>query len=275
MFGVALELRLADFKKLKNHKLSAILGVCSQFLILPLLTFLLVSIFKPIPSLGLGMILVAACPGGNISNFMSHNAKGNTALSVGLTAFATIIAVFSTPINFGFWGNLNPVTADLLQSISLNPFDMVKAVVLLLLVPLILGMLFNYKFPQIRAKISGPIKKLSILIFFGFVIVAFAGNFEHFLSYIDEVFFLVLIHNGLALLFGYLLGKGFKRPEADCRTLSIETGIQNSGLGLLLIFSFFNGLGGMAMIAAWWGIWHIISGLAVSYFFRSLKIKDS
>lgn len=264
MFGVALGIRLADFKRIISLPKPAILGIVSQFILLPLFTFLLVYLIQPIASIGLGMILIAACPGGNISNFMTSLAKGNAALSVTLTAFATLSAVLLTPFNFQLYGNL--FAPELMQSINVDLLDMFKTVALILAIPLVLGMLFNYYFPKITAKIIKPIQYLSILIFLAIVILAFVKNWDIFLAYIGVIFFLVLIHNVVAMTCGFSMAKLFKLNLPDTKTLTIETGIQNSGLGLILYFNFFSEftLGGMGMIAAWWGIWHIIAGLSIA-----------
>jgi len=264
MFGVALGIRLADFKRIISLPKPAILGIVSQFILLPLFTFLLVFFIQPMASIGLGMILIAACPGGNISNFMTSLAKGNAALSVTLTAFATLSAVLLTPFNFQLYGNL--FAPELMQSINVDLLDMFKTVTLILAIPLILGMLFNYYFPKITAKIIKPIQYLSILIFLAIVILAFVKNWDIFLTYIGVIFFLVLMHNVVAMTCGFSMAKLFKLNLPDTKTLTIETGIQNSGLGLILYFNFFSEftLGGMGMIAAWWGIWHIIAGLSIA-----------
>jgi BASS family bile acid:Na+ symporter len=268
MFGVALELSISDFKRLLSAPRPVFAGVFAQFLMLPALTFLLVYAMEPAPSMALGMILVAACPGGNVSNFMSLLAKGNAALSVSLTAMATLLAIFMTPFNFAFWGSLYGPTQSLLQEVSLNPFQLLRTVAILLGVPLVLGMVFSHYFPSLTQRILKPLRFLSILIFAAIVGIAFANNFDFFLLYIHLIFFLVLIHNAIALGSGYLWARLLGLSEANCRALSIETGIQNSGLGLILIFNFFDGLGGMAIVAAWWGIWHIIAGLGVASFWR-------
>lgn len=266
MFGVALDISPADFKRLWRSPRSSLLGVASQFIILPALTFGLILILQPKPSIALGMILVAACPGGNISNFMTHLSGGNTALSVSLTAFATVAAIFMTPFNLQFWGNLYPPTASILRTISINPLDIFKTIALILGLPLILGMWWRSYQPELAQKMAKWLKPLSILIFIGFVAVAFSLNYDIFKKVIHLVILIVLIHNAVALSSGYLLARIFSLPLADQKTLTIETGIQNSGLGLLLIFTFFEGLGGMTIIAAWWGIWHILSGLAISWY---------
>ncbi len=269
MFGVALGIKKTHFTDLVRDPKSPALGVISQFILLPLLTFLLVMILRPAPSLALGMILVAACPGGNISNFMSSFSGSNAALSVGLTAIATLSAVVMTPFNFSLYGNLYPGAAPLLQDIQIDFWKMLKTVFTLLGAPLVLGMLFAKYFPKITARIQAPIGLLSFLIFLAFVGIAFVKNYDLFLKWIHAVVFLVLAHNTLGFLLGYFLPKTFKRPEKDCRAISIETGIQNSGLGLVLIFNFFDGLGGMAVVAAWWGIWHMVSGLTLATFWKT------
>ena len=268
MFGVALGIKPESFKMVIKEPKSLILGIFSQFLALPALTFILVYFIQPTPSVALGMILVAACPGGNISNFMSSVAKGNMALSISLTAFATIAAVFMTPVNFAFWGKLYSETSNMVIPIRIDFFEILRTVMLLLGLPVVLGILFSRKFPKITERIIEPVKKISMVIFLIFVFMALMGNWEFFKSYIHLIMFIVLAHNGLALLTGFSIGTLGKVSRADRRSLTIETGIQNSGLGLVLIFNprLFDGLGGMAFIAAWWGIWHIISGLIMAYF---------
>lgn len=277
MFGVALEIKIKQFKDVLIKPKSAILGVISQFVALPALTFLLVLIIKPSPSVALGMILVAACPGGNISNFISSLAKANIELSVSLTAFATMVAIFMTPLNFAIWGGLYSGTADLVIPIEIDVWEMMKTVLILLGIPIVLGMAFSAKFPETAKKIVKPFKIFSILIFTSYIVGALASNFNFFLDYIHLIILIVFIHNLLALLTGFSIGSLFKLPKPDVRTLTIETGIQNSGLALVLIFNpnLFDGLGGMAFVAAWWGIWHILAGLGIATFWsRKPLVKN-
>ena len=277
MFGIALEIDVSQFKQIIKKPKSAILGFLSQFFLLPAITFLLVYLIQPTPSVALGMILVAACPGGNISNFMSHLAKGNTALSVTLTAIATIGSLFLTPLNFAFWGGLYEKASNIIMPIEINTWHMLRTVFILLGIPLVAGIFFARKFPGITKKITKPIKFLSILIFAGFVIVAFSNNLNYFLKYIHLIFLVVLAHNAVALLTGFSVATLFKTPRFDRRSITIETGIQNSGLALVLIFNpnLFNGLGGMAFIAAWWGIWHIIAGLTIAGLWSKKPLAES
>ena len=274
MFGVALGIRVDDFKQLFKTPKLLLIGILSQFILLPLLTFFLIIIVKPQPSIALGMIMVAACPGGNISNFMTHLAKGNTALSVSLTAFATFIAIFMTPFNFQLYGSLYEPTAQILKDVELNPFELVKLVLLILGIPLVLGMIFRYKNELLADKLSKFLKPFSILIFASIVVIAFSNNIDVFNKYIEHVLLLGIFHNILAIFLGFMVAKLFKLSFFNQKTLAIETGIQNSGLGLLLIFTFFNGLGGMAILAAFWGIWHIVSGLTLAFYWSSKTSKE-
>ena len=271
MFGVALGITFDDFKQLLKQPKLVLIGVLLQFVLLPLVTFLLVILIKPQPSIALGMFMVAACPGGNISNFMTHLAKGNTALSVSLTAFATFLAMFMMPFNFSFYSELYHPTAQIIKTVELDSFGLVKLVLLILGVPLLFGMLLRHKNAALALKLSKLLKPVSIVVFVVIIVIAFSNNIDVFNNYIHYVFAIGVTHNLIALTLGFLVAKMFRLSFKNQKTLAIETGIQNSGLGLLLIFSFFNGLGGMAILAAFWGIWHIVSGLLLAFFWSIKK----
>lgn len=276
MFGVALDIKIEHFQDILKRPKSFIMGFISQTFLLPAFTFLLVLLLNPTPSVALGMILVSACPGGNISNFISSMSRANVALSVSLTAASTSAAIFFTPFNFWLWGSFyinfyNKHSAEsLLRPLEIDKLQMFQTVFILLGIPVIIGLYIAKRFPKLTEKIKKPINRGSLLFFILMVIAMLSANFSQFTSYIHLVFFIVLLHNGLALSTGYFFSKIMKLPQIDQRTISIETGIQNSGLALALIFNpkIFPPeleLGGMAIIAAWWGIWHIISGLTVAF----------
>ena len=272
MFGVALQLTIQDFRRLFSTPRPVLVGIVAQFLLLPALTFLLVWSLRPPPSIGLGMILVAACPGGNISNFMSMNAGGNTALSITLTAVSTVGAVVLTPLNLSLWGGLYEPASALLATVDVSFVNVLRTVTLILGIPLVLGMGLRHWAEERAKRLSRWIHPLSIVLFAAIVVAALRANFQYLIGYLDAVFGLVLIHNGAALAAGYQLAFWANLPRATRQTLALETGIQNSGLGLILIFNFFDGLGGMALVAGWWGIWHILSGLGLSFYWRSRPI---
>lgn len=264
MFSVAIDLKTRDFTMLLHAPKSLIVGLVSQFAVLPVLTYLMIRLLQPQPSIALGLILVAACPGGNISNFITHRAGGNTALSVSMTAIATVAAIALTPFNIALWGSLYEPTAAILRATRIDPVQIAITVGLMLILPLILGVALNTWRPAWTARLRKPLQWLSMAIFVGFVAVSLAANWAQFLAYAGAIAGLVVLHNALALGGGYLTATLAGLSPYDRRAVTIETGIQNSGLGLVLIFGFFGGLGGMAVVAAFWGIWHAISGLALA-----------
>ena len=281
MFGVALEIKVDHFKNILNYPKSFILGFGAQFLILPALTFLLVIILHPPASVAMGMILISACPGGNISNFISSLSKANVALSVSLTAAATLFATLLTPLNYSIYGNLfveySERALHLNIPIEIDFWQMAQTVFILLGIPLILGMWVGHRFPSFTAKYVKPIKIGSVILYLIFIFGALYANLDHFGSIIIPIGILVLLLNAQTLFSGFLVGAIGKVPRADRRTLSIETGIQNSGLALVLIFNpkLFDGNGGMAFMAAWWGIWQMVSGLLLAWILSRIKIPKT
>jgi len=265
MFGIALDLTVENFKIVLTSPKKVFTGVFAQLILLPLITFIIILIMKPMPSLALGMILVASCPGGNISNFISSLAKSNVELSIILTIISGTSAIFFTPLNLAFYGNLYEPTQEILREIDMDWFMVVKTISMIIILPIIFGFLLKRKFPAFTKKIAKPLSVISMILFLIIVAGALALNFQNFLNTIGAIILLVVIHNLSALLVGYLSGQIMGLPFKDKKTLTIETGIQNSGLGLLLIFTFFDGLGGMALIMAFWGIWHIISGFTIAF----------
>ncbi|MDJ0923325.1 MAG: bile acid:sodium symporter family protein [Acidimicrobiia bacterium] len=266
MLGMALDLDVEDFKRLLRKPKPPAIGLVAQFVLLPAFTFVLTLILQPRPSIALGMILVASCPGGNLSNVMTYLAGGNAPLSVGMTAVSTAAAIVMTPLNLAIWGNLNPDTEPILRSVSLSPLDLFMTIFVILGIPLLLGMLIAHHRPQLAERVRRPFKVFSVVVFMGFVAVALANNWEYFVEYVGLVVLAVFIHNALALGLGNGAARIAGLDERDQRAVTIEVGLQNSALALILVFDFFDGLGGMAVIAAWWGIWHIIAGLGIAGF---------
>lgn len=286
MFGVALGIKPSTFVDIIKRPKSVILGIICQLILLPALTFTLTIIFDNwiSPMMALGMILVAACPGGNISNFITSLSKGNTELSVTLTAFNTAACVFSTPLNFSFWGGLYLNFAQkrmILPELEIPFWEIFKTVVILLGIPLILGILCSHYLPVVAKKLKKPMQYLSVIFFIAMVVLTFGNNIDAFMKCIRYIFLIVMVHNLLALGIGFFTGTAFKLHYKDRRTLTIETGIQNSGLGLVLLFTptifdpeIWTNNGGMVVITAWWGVWHIISGLTLAYAWKIRGRKD-
>ena len=284
MYGVSLGIKPAIFVEVFKKPKSVLLGILCQLVLLPAFTCLLAIALTGwiSPMMGLGMILVASCPGGNISNFMSSLAKANVELSVSLTAISTALAVVLPPFNFWAWGSIYlhsaAVSAEI-PTLVIPLWDVFKTIFILLGIPLVLGILTSHYLPKVAAALKKPLQWLSIVIFIAMVVLSFGSNIDAFLKCIRYIFLVVLIHNALALGIGFGVASAFRVPFRDRRTLTIETGIQNSGLGLALmlgtsLFAGFPPHGGMLVITAWWGIWHIISGLTVATIFNLTRRAD-
>lgn len=286
MFGVALDIRLSTLKNVFTHPRSVLTGICLQWIGLPLVTFVLIMLLSRwiTPMVALGMLLVASCPGGNISNFMSSFAKGNVELSVSMTALATVCAPVITPLNFLLWGNLYLDFARLSNTLTIPqlviPFwDIFTTVFIILGIPIVLGMLCAHYLPNFTKKIQKPFSIFSIVVFLVMVLGMFIPNWQLFVKYIIFVFIIVLIHNACAFGTGWCGASLMRLPRRDRRSITIEVGIQNSGLGLTLLLNpaifdpaLWNSggvhYGGILFVTAWWGIWHIISGLTIATIFR-------
>jgi BASS family bile acid:Na+ symporter len=273
MFGVALDIRVSDFKAILQSPRSVITGLIAQWVILPLLTWLLIIVMQPHPGLALGMILVAACPGGNISNFLVHLSNGNRALSVSMTSITTLSAFVVTPFSVWFWSQLYAPTAQLLKTFTLSPIDLLWVLVQLIVIPLFIGMWLAHFHSKISDRIRKPVRLLSIVIFMGIIIGALFSNTDNLFNYLKFVFVLVLLHNLLAFFGGWASSKIAQLGEREKRTIMIETAIQNSGLGLIIIFNFYEGMSAMALVAAWWAIWHLVAGFSVAIWWRLKPIQ--
>lgn len=286
MFGVALDIRLDLFKEVFYKPKALICGLLCQLVLLPMVTFLLVMLGHNwlTPTVCMGMILVSSCPGGNISNFMTNLAKGRTELSVCMTGINTALAVVMTPLIFKIYGGLYVkymarTAGELLQPITIPFSQMLITIFILLGIPLVLGLLCSHFFPKFSAKISPTFRKISMALFLLIVIMAFSNNFQIFLDHIGWIFLIVLVHNAFALLTGFSVASLFKVKRPERRAITIETGIQNSGLGLALLFNpkIFPpemAIGGMLFITAWWGIWHIVSGLTLSTLWSKKPLSE-
>jgi bile acid:Na+ symporter, BASS family len=264
MFGVSLNLKPDDFRRVLAVPRAPVAGLIAQFLLLPAATCLFTAVFRIDPQLALGMILVASCPGGSFSNIMTWLGKGSVAVSVSMTAVSSLAATVMTPLNFAVYGWLNPHTRAYLQDIALPPENLLMLVVLVLALPLLLGMMTGARFPKLAERSENPLRVISLLVFLAFVAIAFLNNVDLFLAEFHTFFWLVVGHNLLALALGFGMARLMRLSGQDQRAVTMEVGIQNSGLGLVILFTFFPDAGGMMLITAFWGVWHLVSGLTLS-----------
>lgn len=249
MFGMGLTLKAVDFKIILTKPLPVIVGVAAQFLIMPLVAFAIAYVLKLPPELAAGLVLLGCVPGGTSSNVMVYLAKGNLALSVAMTSLSTLLAPIVTPLLL-LWlaGQWMPV----------DPISMFKSIVQVIIVPIVLGLLIRRFFPKAVEKSVSVVPLISVLAILIIVAAVTSANAGNVISSGFVVFAAVFLHNGFGLLLGYLTALMLGLNESDRRAISIEVGMQNSGLGVALATAHFGPLAALASV--WGAIWHNISG---------------
>lgn len=266
IFGVSLELSFADFRRLLAAPRPVLAALLSQLLALPLLTYVLVWAFDPAPGLALGLMMTAACPGGNISNVFTHWSGGRTAVSMSATTISSLISPLTTPLTFALLGGLHPATRAALAQVQVPALELMMTILIALVLPLLAGMTLAQKRPQLARRLQGPLKRFGLIAFFVFIALALIANGSVFLQVLSTLFVLVLAHNALALACGFSIGTLFKVDEPARRAITFETGIHNTALGLTLVFTYFPTQTSMMLVLGWWGVWHLVTGGALAWF---------
>jgi BASS family bile acid:Na+ symporter len=274
VFSVALELKLADFRRVAETPRAVICGLIPQFILLPVVTWAATLALDLPPNVETAMILVAACPGGSLSNVITHFGRGNTALSVSVSAVASLIALVATPFNFSWMVSTNPVTASWLRTLSIDASDIWISLLALLAVPMALGLLFSHRLPRITARIQKPLANFSLVALLAFIVLGLIKERQLLTLGLLPMLALVIAHNASGLLMGYLCARAMRVSTRDRRAVMIEGGMQNSGLALGIIGVQFGSDLGMVIIASLWGIWHIVSGLACALWWRRVDARE-
>lgn len=264
LLGVALDTRPGDFARVIRRPGTIAIAIAAQVLLLPALTFLLTLALDLRASVALGLILVACCPAGSVSNILTARAGGDVALSVSMTAVGSLLAIVAMPMVFAFWGGLHPTGSDILRAIELDPLQMVVEVGLVIGLPFSVGLAITRWRPREAAAVARVVGPAGIIGITGVILVGVANNWAVLVDFLGVVLLAVFLHDALALALGYGIGRAVRLPEASTRALTFEVGVRNAGLGLLLVLTYFEGLGGMALAAAWWGIWDLIVGLVLA-----------
>lgn len=272
MFSVALNLRASDFSLLLRTPKAVLAGLLPQLLLLPAATWVLTMLLDLPANVELAMMLVAACPGGNTSNLVSHFARGNAALSVTLTAMSSVAAMVTLPLNFAWMAASNPNTAALLVELAVDHKMLVANLVLMLAIPMAMGLMLGAKKPYIADRLKRPLARMSFALLIVFIVGGLYGQRALLTLALLPTFALVVGHNCMGLTLGWLSAKAFGIAPVDRRAITIEVGMQNSALALAIIASQFNGDVGMVVLAGLWGIWHIISGLCLAGIWRRRPI---
>lgn len=275
VLSVALELRLDDFRRVAQAPRAVLAGLLPQFVLLPVATWAATLVLDLPPNVEAAMILVAACPGGSLSNVITHLGRGNTALSVSISAVASLLALVLTPFNFAWMVAANPATAAWLRTLAIDASDIWRSLALLLALPMALGLLLSHKAPALTARLQKPLSRFSLAALFLFIVAGLVRERQLLTLGLLPTFALVVAHNALGLALGWLTATAFRVAERDRRAIVIEGGMQNSGLALGIIGVQFGADLGMVVVASLWGIWHIVSGLAAAYHWRRKDARPS
>ena len=266
IFGVSLDLSFADFRRLLVAPRPVIAALIAQLVALPLLTVVLIALMQPPTALALGLMMTAACPGGNMSNVLTHWSGGRTAVSMSATTISSLVAPLTTPLIFALLSAAHPATREALAVIKVPALELVMTIGVALVLPLLAGMTLAQKNPALAKRLQKPLRAFGLFVLFAFVLLALIANGKLFWQAISLIFVLVLLHNALALASGYGLARLFRADAPARRAIVFETGTHNTALGLTLVFSYFPTQTGMMLVLGWWGVWHFVTGGLLAWY---------
>ena len=262
MFGMGMTINLSEFKIVFTRPKDIIIGALAQFTIMPLLAWGLTKVFNLPPELAIGVILVGACPGGTASNVMTYLAGGDVALSVGMTGVSTILAPIMTPV-------ITWLLAG--KEVDVNVANMMLSIVQVVILPIVVGLLVKHYFPKFTEKISIGLPAFSSVIIMLIVGIVVSINSQKLLSVGLLIILVVALHNLFGFALGYALGKVLKLGHKKCTAVSIEVGMQNSGLAVTLAQQHFAALQAATVPGAVFSVWHNIAGAVVARIFSGHK----
>lgn len=268
LFGVALESKVSDFRAVLRRPWLIALGLAVQFALIPALTLLLLPLLDVPASVALGMIFIVCCPAGNLSNLLTHRARGDVALSVSMTTASNALALAATPLAFAFWGGLHESTSKLMRDVEISPWDIALEVGLLIGLPFAIGMAVGARFPELAARARRPVEIGTLALLGAIVVLGVASRFGDLVTMLAAVFVAVVAQNLLSLTVGYAVSRLCRLEPAAVRAFTLEMGIRNTALGLVMVLAFFEGLGGAAAVVAIWGAWDALTGLLLSGWWR-------
>ncbi len=268
VFAVALELRTEDFARVFRTPRAVVAGLVPQFVLLPVGTWLATLALDLPPNTEAAMILVACCPGGSLSNVVTHFGRGNTALSVSISAVAALMALLLTPLNFTWMVSTNPATAGWLRTLDIDASAIWWSLLALLALPMVLGLAVTRRMPVLAERIRKPLANFSLLALLAFIVLGLVKERHLLTAQLLPQLMVVVLHNAAGLSLGWLAASAFRVAEPDRRAITIEGGMQNSGLALGIIAVQFQADLGMVIIASLWGMWHIVSGMSLATLWR-------
>ena len=268
MLTVALSLKPADFSFVRSHPVSVLIGFFAQIIALPIVTLLVIKLLGLSAGVALGMIIVACCPGGAMSNLITKIAGGDAAYSVALTMLSSVFSALMLPIAILFWVMWHEPANTLINDINIDRAKFIQDTTVILVVPLAIGLFTSWKRPALAEKLQSRFMPISLLILLGLIVAGIFNNSDVIVSHGAQIFPIVILHNGLAFLTGGLIGRFLLSDRLKGRALVFEVGIQNAGLGLIIVMTQLGGLGDAALLVGTWSIWHLVGGFSLAALFR-------
>ena len=262
MFGMGLTLKAEDFRIVFMRPRDIIIGCLAQFIVMPLLAFLLTKVFALEPALAVGVILVGCCPGGTASNLITYLSKGDLALSVGMTATSTLLAPVLTPLLVWLLAG---------ETVDVNVLGMLLSILWVVILPIALGLIVKRLWPRVTERATAYLPALSSLAISLIVLIVIAANAHKLLSGGLIIVLVVVLHNVCGLGIGYLIGALLKLSPAKRRAISVEVGMQNSGLASSLATLHFAAYPMATIPGAVFSVWHNISGAIVARLYSHPK----
>lgn len=266
MFGMGLTLKPEDFRIVFSHPRSVAIGAVAQFTIMPLVAWILTKVFSLSPELTVGVILVGTCPGGTSSNVITYLSRGDVALSVGMTAVSTVLAPLMTPL-------LTLLYAG--ETVDVDVMSMFLSIVQVVIVPIIAGFIINRYFARFAARAAECLPLVSTLAIVAIVGAVVSANASRIMTSGLLILVVVILHNVIGYLLGYLVAHVMRLDSRKCRAISIEVGMQNSGLATSLATVHFAQYPLAAIPGAVFSVWHNVSGALLAGFFQRQEDKEA
>ena len=274
VFAVALDLTWDQFRRVLKRPMAPGIGLLAQYLILPGVAFGIGLLMAATPSIALGLLLVACCPAGALSNYLTGVARGSVATSVSMTATSTLVSVVVTPLLFAFWASMNPETRAVLERIEIDPKRVFMVLLIMLIIPVASGMIIRAKRPETADKIRPWARRIAGMVFTVVVAILLLGNVKVLGSFATIALPPVLTTFTIAAVLGWGLARVSGLAAADRRAVTLEVAFQNVALAIGLAVAFFPELAGVAFTSILWGVVHLTLGFAIAVMWMHIPIAD-
>ncbi len=274
VFSVALDLTWDQFRRVLRNPRAPGIGLIAQFFVLPGVAFGIGRAMAATPSVALGLLLVACCPAGALSNYLTGVARGNVATSVSMTAISTLLSVLATPLLFAFWASMNPETHTALARIEIDPKRVVMVLLIMLIVPVAAGMSIRAKAPATATRIRKRVRRVAGAVFAVVVGIVLLGNVRVLGSFATTALLPVLVTFAIAVILGWGLARVAGLKAADRRAVTLEVAFQNVALAIGLAVAFFPAAAGVAITAILWGVVHLTAGFGIAAMWMRIPVAE-